>query len=137
MELFIPSLSLLLVAVAVAFYVLPKFAPVILVSGSAVVLAIAIYFHLSKFGVAEYERATWYHNLRKYVAYVMIGAILLGAYGFYAMNNAGSSSPMPAITTPAMPAIGMPTVGGGFDSVMRTASSRIGELMRKGRISTD
>lgn len=137
MELFILSLTFLLTAVAVAFYVLPKFAPVILVSGSAIVLAIALYFHLSKFGVSEYERGTWYHNLRKYVSYVMIAAVMLGAYGFYAMNNAGSSSPIPSITTPAMPAISMPTVGGGLDSVMRTASSRIGELMRKGRISTD
>ena len=74
----------------------------------------------------------------------MIAGILLGAYGFYAMNQLGSSSDsvLPAaitsnVATPALPSLTMPTMGGGMGSVMRTAVSRIGELMRRGRISTD
>lgn len=126
----IPSLVLILLAVAVSFFVLPNFAPTVLVSGSVVVLMIAFYIHWSQFGVMEYERSTWQYNLRKYSSYVVIGAILLGAYGFYAMNQIGES-------VQPMPPISVPTIGGGFGTVMKTASSRIHELMRRGRISLD
>lgn len=137
MELLIPSLSLLLLAVAIAFFVMPSFAPAILITGSVITLMAAVYVHMSQFGVMEYERSTWQYNLRKYSSYVMVGAIILGAYGFYAMNNSGSSSIMPSMSSPALPALGMPVVGGGVDTLFRTASSRINELMRKGRISLD
>lgn len=137
MELLIPSLALVLLAVAIAFFVMPSFAPAILITGSIITLVIAVYFHMSQFGVMEYERATWQYNLRKYSSYVMIGAIILGAYGFYAMNNADAGGFFGSSATPALPAVTMPAVGGGLDSIARTASSRINELLRKGRISTD
>jgi hypothetical protein len=132
MELFIPSLTLLLAAVALAYFWLPQFAPPMLIGGSAIVLAVAVYIHVNQFGRAEYEKATWYHNLRNYSAWVVIGAILLGAYGFYAMNQSS-----PAAATAPMPPMVAPAVGGGLGSVMQTASSRINELMRRGRISTN
>lgn len=132
MELFIPSLALILLAVAITFYVLPGFAPTVLVTGSALVLAAALYLHVSQFGVMEYERATWKHQLRNYGSYIMVVLVLLGAYGFYAMNNsqAGgifSSSSMPALQMPGMS-------GGGLKDVYDTASSRVRDLVRKGRI---
>ncbi len=132
-----PSLALILLAVAIAFFVMPSFAPSILITGSVITLVAAIYFHMSQFGVMEYERSTWQYNLRKYSSYVMIGAIILGAYGFYAMNQSGSDSVLPSVTSPALPALGMPAIGGGMDTVYRTASSRLHELLRKGRISLD
>jgi hypothetical protein len=142
MQLFIPSLVALLLGVAIAFFVVPNIAPVMLVGGGAVALLGALYVHWSKFGTMEYERATWQYNLRKYASYIMIAGILLGAYGFYAMNQAGTGSEIvpsaiAANATPALPAVTMPAIGGGMGSVMRTAVSRIGELMRRGRISTD
>jgi hypothetical protein len=137
MELLIPSLALILLAVAIAFFIMPSFAPAILITGSVITLVAAVYLHMSQFGVMEYERSTWQYNLRKYSSYVMIGAIIVGAYGFYAMNQSGSSSILPAVTTPALPAITMPAVGGGVDTMFRTASSRLNELLRKGRISLD
>ena len=142
MELFIPSLAFLLFGVAIAYFLLPMAAPMILICGSAVVLAFALWAHWSKFGRMEYEQATWQHNLKKYTSYVLIGAIILGAYGFYAMNQAGNStqSVVPAVitapvATPPLPPITVPAIGGGLNSVMKTASSRINELMRHGRIS--
>lgn len=142
MQLFLPSLVALLLGVAIAFFVVPKIAPVMLVGGGAVALLGALYVHWSKFGTMEYERATWQYNLRKYASYIMIAGILLGAYGFYAMNQAGTGSEgVPSaianVATPALPAVTMPAIGGGMGSVIRTAASRIGELMRRGRISTD
>ena len=138
MELLIPSLGIVLLAVAIAFFVLPQLAPAILVTGSAITLVVAMYLHWSKFGTMEYERATWQFNLRKYSSYVMIGAIMLAAYGFYAMNSTnGGDSIMSSVSTPALPAMSMPTIGGGMDGVMRTAVSRVNELIKKGRISFD
>jgi len=140
MELLIPSLAFILLAVAIAFLVLPTFAPMILVSGSAVMLVIAMYLHVHKFGAMEYRASTWQDNLRKYTSYVLVAAILMGAYGFYAMNNSTSvQSIMPsaataAIVTPPLPAITMPTVGGGLHTVARTVTSRMKDLMRHGRM---
>lgn len=122
-----PSLVALLLAVAIAFFVLPRFAPVILVSGSAVTLLIALYVHWSKFGTMEYERATWIYNLRQYSSYILVAAILLGAVGFYSMNNSGSPA-VASFATPALPQITAPAIGGGFNSLFKSASSRVREI---------
>lgn len=141
MELFIPSLAFILAAVAIAFFVLPNAAPAILVGGSVVTLIGALYVHWSKFGVMEYERSTWQFNLRKYSSYVIIIAVLLGAYGFYAMNTGAAESMIPSVSanvaTPALPPIETPLIGGGFSRIAKTATSRIQELMRNGHISSE
>ena len=129
-------MTAVLLGVAIAFFVLPTFAPIVLVAGSGVVLAIALYIHYRQFGVMEYERATWMYNLRKYSSYILIAATLLVAYGFYAINNGMMGDDAASIASPAMPAIGLPTIsGGGFRAVGNTVASRLGELFRKGRIS--
>ena len=140
MELMMPSLVILLLGVAVTYFVLPNFAPPLLIIGSIIALLGAMYVHWNQFGRMEYEQATWQYNLRAYGSYVLIGVVLLGAYGFYAMNQAGETSSIPfanAVASPAMPALASPIIGGGLQSVMKTATSRISELMRRGRISTD
>jgi len=136
MELFIPSLAFLLAAVAVCYFVLPDLAPAFMIGSSILVLVAALYVHWSKFGVMEYERSTWQYKLRQYSAYIMIVAILLGAYGFYAMNNGSfgeSSYASPSVGAFVAPAMG----GGGFGTITSTAHSRIRELMRRGRISLE
>jgi hypothetical protein len=133
MELLIPSLAALLLAVAIAYFVMPNYAPPVLIGAGVILLVVAEYIHWSQFGVSEYERATWQYNLRKYGSYVIIGAVLLGAYGFYTMNQSGSS-----MATPALPAVAAPTaMAGGMNGVAKTVTSRIQELMRRGRISLD
>lgn len=137
MELFVPSLVFLLVGVAIAFFLLPRLAPTILIGGSAVVLALALYLHYSRFGTMEYERSTWQYNLKQFGSWIMVGAVLLGAYGFYAMNSSGGEV-APVYGAPAaneMPPLTMPQMGGGFKNVLNTAASRINNLMRHGRIS--
>jgi hypothetical protein len=138
MELFVPSLVFLLVGVAIAFFVLPSLAPTLLIGGSAVVLAIALYLHYSRFGRMEYEQSTWQYNLKQFGGWVIVGAILLGAYGFYAMNTSGSPSTYVSESAPALnaglPPLTMPQSGGGFKNVYNTAASRINNLMRHGRI---
>jgi hypothetical protein len=147
MELLIPSLVGLLIAVAFAYFVMPRFAPTILVTASSVVLVAAIYMHAKQFGVSEYERATWIYKIKDYFGYVIFGTVLIGAYGFYAMNNIELPSSvknmvpnMPSMPSmPSMPAISMPTIGGGggMDAIAKTVTSRIGQLIRKGRITLE
>jgi uncharacterized membrane protein len=135
MELLIPSLVALLVAIAVAYFVLPMIAPSILIGGSGVLLAVAVYLHYKQFGVVEYERSTWQNNLKAFGSWIMLGAVLLGAYGFYAMNTGamGGGEAAPVLGN-EMPALSLPQTGGGFRNVFNTASGRINSLMRHGRI---
>ena len=135
MELFIPSLAFLLAAVAVCYFVLPDLAPAVMIGSSVLVLAAAMYVHWSKFGVMEYERSTWQYKLRQYSAYIMIIAILLGAYGFYAINKGSFGES--AYASPSVGTFAAPIVGGGFGTITSTVRSRINELMRRGRISIE
>jgi hypothetical protein len=122
-------LALLLVSVAVAFFIMPKIAPATLMITAGVVLVFALYTHWSQFGVNQYERETWTNNVKAYGGLLIFGVVLLGAYGFYAMNSVSGGSPMPAISSPLS--------GGGFGVIAKTVSSRIQELVKKGRISSD
>lgn len=123
MELLIPSLALLLLAVAIAFFVMPKAGPPMLVAVGLGLLVVAEYVHWSQFGVSEYERSTWQYNLRRYSSLIILALVLLAAYGFYLMNQSGAG-------TPALPPVAAPAVGGGFTDMAKTVSSRIRELMR-------
>lgn len=132
MELLFPSLFALLIAVAIAYFFIPKIAPTILVAVSCVVLAWALYTHYQRFGVSEYERSNWIYTIRDYSGFILFGAIILGGFGFYVMNRqvgGVESSPLPNLITP--------TVGGGMHHVMKTVQSRMKELVSKGRISLD
>lgn len=123
-------LVFLLAAVMISYFVLPGIAPIVLVTAGVVILALTVWKHWSTFGRMEYERATWQYNLRQYGSYVLMAFVLLGAYGYYVVNgnDVGSSEPTAFSTM---------TGGGGagFGMVMKTASSRIQELMRRGRIT--
>ena len=137
MELIVPSLVALLVGIAIAFFVLPRLAPVILIGGSVVVLGAALYLHYSRFGRMEYEQSTWQYNLKQFGSWIMVGAVLIGAYGFYAMNSGGGAAAIAteaAPATPEMPPLTMPQSGGGFKNVAKTAMGRINSLLVKGRI---
>jgi hypothetical protein len=134
MELLIPSLVALLVAIAVAYFVLPMLAPSILIGGSGVLLAVAVYLHFKQFGVVEYERSTWQNNLKSFGSWIMLGAVLLGAYGFYAMNTGATGGGEAPVLGSEMPALTLPQTGGGFKNVFNTATGRINSLMRHGRI---
>lgn len=124
-----PSLIAILLAVGVAFFVIPKIAPSVLMIASGLVLVLAIMNHLNRFKVTEYERAAWIYQVKDYMGLIIFAVIAVGAYGFLTINRESSS--------PAMPELTLPTVGGGMGQIMKTVESRIGQLMRKGRISID
>ena len=140
MQFLLPGLLFILITVALLFFVLPSIAPFFLFVASGLLLAYAIYAHYKKFGVMEYERATWMYNLRRYASLVLIAVVLIGGIGFWTLNREEVKSNLPTsfadtFTSPAPPAIDTQQMGGAFHTVMKTASSRIKELMRHGRIS--
>lgn len=137
MELLMPSLIALLLAVAIAYFVIPQLAPNVLMIVSAVVLAWAIFSHATRFGVTEYERATWYYKISEYSGLIMFGIILFIGYGMFMMRGQSGSGNAGILPGPTMPSLNLPTVGGGFGTVYRTVRSRLGELARKGRITLD
>jgi hypothetical protein len=130
MEILMPSLVAMLAAVAVAFFVIPKMAPTVLMVVSGLVLVVAAMSHWNRFGITEYERAAWIYQIKEYMGLIIFAVIAVAAYGFMTINQSNNSGP-------SMPELTLPTVGGGMGTIMRTVESRIGQLMRKGRISLD
>jgi hypothetical protein len=129
-------LVFLLAAAMICFFVMPNLAPPVIIGAGVVLLVIAAYKHWSTFGNMEYERATWQYNLRQYGSYVIMGMVLLGAYGFYAMNDtSGGGGLISSVTSSNSSGIASMVGGGGFGTVAKTVSSRITELMRRGRIT--
>jgi hypothetical protein len=143
MEIMMPSLIAILLATGVAFYVIPDLAPSVLIIVSSILLAFAIYSHVNRFGITEYERATWIYKIRDYSGFIILAFILAAGYGFLLMNeNVGSGSFRRYIPTfgsrnSSNSSITMPTMGGGMGAIARTVSSRINELVKKGRITLE
>lgn len=104
MELFIPSVLILLLAAAVIFFVLPRFGAPVLAIISVGLLAYGLYEHMNAFH-NEYRLSTWQSGLMTYAPYVMVGGLLV-VIAFYLL----SISPLgkPSTTAPNMPEI--PTV---------------------------
>ncbi len=103
MELFIPSVLILLLAAAVVFFILPRFGAATLAIISVALLVYGIYQHMNAFGT-EYRLSTWQLGLVSYAPYVMVGGLLV-VIAFYLL----SISPLGAASTaPNMPE--MPTV---------------------------
>jgi hypothetical protein len=90
MNLLIPSLAVVLVTTAVAFFVATQLAPLILLVTSSVVLLYAYSLHRSQFD-HEYKNSTWQNNLRPVAALVLVGAVIALAAGYQFMT--ASSSP--------------------------------------------
>ena len=104
MELFLPSVLVLLLAAAVVFFVFPSLGPMTLAIVSAVLLTLGAYQHWAQFGV-EYRLSTWYLGLMAFAPYVMVGGLLLAIaiYLLYLLpansqNSTASSLPLPTIS---------------------------------------
>jgi hypothetical protein len=110
MELFIPSLIVLVLGAMVVFFLLPRMSPQVLGFTSIVLLGIGLYQHSTTFPY-EYRLSNVTDMLRDYAPFVMIGATILALSvaimvlvpGSGADSIASALPPMPAM--PALPAI--------------------------------
>lgn len=102
MELFIPSVLVLLLAAAVVFFILPRFGAPVLAIISVALLVYGIYNHMNAFG-NEYRFSTWQLGLVNYAPYLMIGGLLL-VIAFYLLSISPLGKPEGA-TAPTMPEV--------------------------------
>lgn len=99
MELFLPSVLVLLVAAAVVFFVLPQFGPATLAVVSAVLLALGLYQHYTTFG-PEYRFSTW--QLVSFAPYLLIGGLLVVIAIFLLYTIPVSGAVLPNVELPTI-----------------------------------
>ena len=102
MEIFIPGILLFLVALLIAFLVVPRFTPLIIAVLSLALLVYGVYDHYKMFAV-EYRLSTWQESLKIYAPAVMLGfTILFIIYAILAVSTGGSVSVplLPNLTAP-------------------------------------
>lgn len=100
MEFFLPSLLVILIGTLIAFFIIPKFSPLILALLSVALLAIGVYHHYSLFK-GEYAYSTWLDQFKPYAGIVMISLIVLISI-FYMVGLFGGGAPAPAVNNSIM-----------------------------------
>lgn len=106
MELFIPSVLLLLLAAAIIFFVLPRFGAPALALISVILLGLGIYQHMNAFG-SEYKLSTWQYQFTSYAPFIMVGGLLL-VMGVYLLSLSPFGRANTGTTAPVLPEI--PTI---------------------------
>lgn len=100
MELFLPSLIVILIAAIFAFFVVPKMGSMILAITSLVALIAAGIHHYSLF-YSEYQLSTWQNGLGANAPFVVLGiAFLFIISSIYYMFTGASSTVTNALSAP-------------------------------------
>lgn len=128
MELFFPSVIVLLLAAAVVFFVFPRFGPATLAIISAVLLAFGLYQHYTTFGT-EYRFSTW--QMVSFAPYLMVGGLLIviAIFLLYTLPVGGAAANgAPAVNVPTvedMPPANTSTniLTGGINKALNTAAN--------------
>lgn len=108
MQFFLPSLITFIIAIVIVFAVLPRLAAPILVGISLVILAFALYHHITLFRT-EYALSTWQDQLKFYAPFVMIAALLLAVLAYFGViAGGGGYSALPVPTLPTLPNLPTP-----------------------------
>jgi hypothetical protein len=106
MELFLPSLLIILLAAIVVFTVIPKFAPMTLTIISIVLLVLGVGHHYKLFK-DEYRLSTW--QTSSFIAPALVLGVALFFILGYLLSYFGSGVPIPTI--PNIPSVGEITNG--------------------------
>lgn len=102
MQLFLPSILVLLIAILIVVLVIPRFSPLIIVIISAILLAAGTYHHFTVF-MNEYKQSTWQQSLVLFAPGIIITGIILYLFVAIASMFSGGSVPVPS-----MPAMDLP-----------------------------
>ena len=81
MEIFLPSLFVLLLAVLVILYVIPQQSGFVLGIIAVGLLAMTIYQHVSMFSM-DYDRMTWVDTVKQQAPFIMVVAVLTVLIGY-------------------------------------------------------
>ena len=102
MQLFFPSVLIVLLAFLIIFLVMPKFSPLVIVSISAVLLVAGTYNHFVTFW-NEYQQSTWQNNLKIFAPGIFIAALLVYIFVVISSLFTGGSVPVPTLPTVELP----------------------------------
>lgn len=115
------------VTALIAIFVLPTIAPLVFFAGCCLLLFLAYLQHRAEFGQEEYKTNTLWYNVKNYASLVMVLLVIAGAVGFFYFNQVNQEyvePPMPTLSAPTM-------IGGGFNSVVKNAVSRVKEFVHE------
>ena len=116
-----------LVTAVIAIFVLPQMAPLVFFAGCCLLLVLAFLQHRAEFGQEEYKTNTLWWTIKNNASLIMVSMVILGAVGFYYFNHFNQEyveQPMPNLSAPTM-------IGGGFNSVVKNAVSRVKEFVHE------
>jgi len=108
MELYLPSVMIVVLAGLLVFAVLPRLSPLILVVIVSLILAVAGYHHANLFS-EEYAISTWQTSVYNTAAPFMIAMVILLCIGF-GLNLLRKKVTGQPITLPAVPQMGTNTL---------------------------
>jgi len=125
MELFIPSLLVLILCGIIAFAIVPKFTTPAVLLISMLIFVYVLYNHYNTF-LYEYNYSTWQLQLIQYSPFVIVFvliAFIFMAFGFIFQSGGRMSSPISEI--PSLPASSSATnpVTGVINNGLRGASN--------------
>jgi len=134
MEMFLPSVFLMLVAYLFTITFIPKLSHLVILVGAIAFIAITVFNHYSMFS-NEYKIMTWADTAKQFAPTVMIILViaLMGGYLMYMSSTGkGATLPMPPASIPppetatnfVTNAIGQGLVAAGATPVNRSASVR-------------
>jgi len=117
MQLFFPSVILVILAFLIIFLIMPKFSPLVIVSISAVLLVAGTYNHFVTFW-NEYQQSTWQNNLKLFAPGIFIATLLV--YVFIVINSFFTGGSVPV---PTLPAVELPSAESATNPVTAAINS--------------
>ena len=92
MEVFLPSVFIVILALGLVIGIFPRLTPLFLVIIALVLLVLAAYNHYTLFG-AEYRIQTWTSWARSLAPLILIGTVVIfsGGYLLYIMGSGSAS----------------------------------------------
>ena len=111
MELYLPSLVILLLTGLVIFAILPRLGPLILIIITSLLLAVTGYHHASLF-TEDYASSTWQTSVYNSAAPFMLAmvALLCIGFGLNLIRQVATGQPVTLPTLPPVPQIGVNTI---------------------------
>jgi len=117
-----------LVTAVIAIFVLPQMAPLVFFGGCCLLLVLAFLQHRAEFGQETYKTNTLWWTIKNNASLLMVSLVIVGAVGFYYFNHFNGEyveqQPMPTLSAPTM-------IGGGFNSVVKNAVSRVKDFVKE------
>ena len=102
MQLFLPSIFLVMIVFVIIFLIMPKLSPLVIVSIAAVLLVGGTYNHFVTFW-NEYQQSTWQSNLKLFAPGIFITILLVYLFIMIKSFVTGGSVPVPTLPTMELP----------------------------------